>query len=63
MIKLNNEKLVKIKDVKLGDILENGSEVLGCLQLKGNSCNPYYRIWSKELLDWLCYRRTSCLPH
>ena len=53
MVKLNNGDLIPMKKVKLGDILENGSEVLGCLQLKGNECNPYYKIWSKELLDWI----------
>ena len=52
-IKLIDGTRVFMKDVKLGDILENKSEVLGCLQLKGNACNPYYKIWSKEFLDWI----------
>tara|TARA_B100001063_G_C16777954_1_gene567407 strand:- start:10303 stop:11211 length:909 start_codon:yes stop_codon:yes gene_type:complete len=52
-VKLIDGTRVFMKDVKLGDILENKSEVLGLLQLKGNACNPYYKIWSKELLDWI----------
>ena len=52
-IKLQDGNIVKIKDIKLGDILENGSEVLGCLKLKGSKKNPYYKIWSKELLDYI----------
>ena len=52
-IRLADNRQIPMKMVKLGDILENGSEVLGCLQLKGNAANPYYRIWSKELLDWI----------
>ena len=52
-VRLADNRQIPMKMVKLGDILENGSEVLGCLQLKGNAANPYYRIWSKELLDWI----------
>ena len=52
-IKLNSGTKLPMKDVKLGDILENGSEVLGLLRLKGSDCNPYYRLWSKELQDWI----------
>jgi hypothetical protein len=52
-VKLLNGHVVPMKDIKLGDILENKSEVLGCLKLKGNVINPYYKIWSKELLDYI----------
>lgn len=38
-----------MKDLHLGDILENGSEVLGTLRLKGNKDNKYYKIFSKKL--------------
>ena len=41
-------------DIKLGDILENGTEVVGLLQLKGpDKNNPYYKIWSKELGNYI----------
>ena len=48
-IKLKNGKIVKIKDIHLGDILENNSEVYGTLKLKGNEANPYYQLWSRTL--------------
>ena len=48
-IKLKNGKIVKIKDIHLGDILENNSEVYGTLKLKGNKKNPYYQLWSRTL--------------
>ena len=46
---LKNGKTVKIKDISLGDILENGSEVYGKLELKGDKTNPFYKIWSNKL--------------
>ena len=36
-----------MQDIMVGDILENESEVIGVLRLKGGV--PYYRIWSKIL--------------
>jgi len=50
-IKLNNGRIKNIKDVALGDILENGSHVCGTLKLKGGSTNPYYKIWSDILQE------------
>lgn len=50
---LKNGETKKMKNVKLGDILVNGSEVLGCLKLKGNAINPYYKIWSNELKNYI----------
>ena len=52
-IKLKSGKVVKMKDIHLGDILENGSEVYGTLTLKGDIKNPYYRIWSNKLNDYI----------
>jgi len=48
-LKLQNGKMVKIKDIRLGDILENGTKVYGTLKLKGSPDNPYYKIWSRKL--------------
>ena len=39
----------KMCDIKIGDILSNGSAVLGTLELKGSKVNPYYRIYSNML--------------
>ena len=40
-------------DVHLGDVLENGAEVIGKLNLKGSPQNPYYKIWSNKLNDFI----------
>ncbi len=42
-----------ISDISLGDILENGSVVIGLLKLKGSKVNPYYKIWSDDLNDYI----------
>jgi hypothetical protein len=52
-VKLIGGMTVLMKDVKLGDVLENESEVLGLLQLKGNQINPYYRLWSDDLQEYI----------
>jgi len=52
-IKLESGKIVKMKDIHLGDILESGIEVYGTLKLKGSKNNPYYQIWSKKLNEYI----------
>ena len=52
-IKLRNGKTIKMKDIHLGDILENGSEVYGLLNLKGDRLNPFYKLWSYKLNDYI----------
>ena len=52
-IKLKSGKVVKMKDIHLGDILENGTEVYGTLKLKGGKDNPYYQIWSEKLQEYI----------
>ena len=52
-VTLKNGQNKMMKDIKLGDILENGSEVLGCLKLKGNAVNPYYKIWCDKLQRYI----------
>ena len=42
-----------MKDIHLGDILENGTEVYGTLKLKGGKDNPYYQIWSEKLQEYI----------
>ena len=53
IIKLRSGKKKQMKDVSLGEILENGSEVIGVLKLKGDTSNPYYKIWSSQLNDFI----------
>lgn len=52
-IKLKTGEIFQIKDIRLGDILENGAEVYGVLKLKGDPSNPYYRIWSEKLKTYI----------
>ncbi len=52
-LKLKSGKVVKMKDVELGDILENGSEVKAVLRIKGDEYNPFYRIWSEKLNEYI----------
>jgi hypothetical protein len=52
-IKLKNGTLKRIIDIKLGDILENNSEVYGTLRLKGGKDSPYYKIWSDKLNEYI----------
>ena len=52
-LKLKTGKMVKMKDVNLGDILENGSEVIAVLRIKANEDEKYYRIYSETLNDYI----------
>ena len=52
-ITLKSGKRVFIKDIRLGDTLVNGTSVIGTLKLKGDKSNPYYKIWSHELGDYI----------
>ena len=47
---LKNGKIEKMSTIKIGDILVNGSKVMGTLELQGSEENPYYRIYS-DVLD------------
>ena len=56
-IQLKGGKYCAIKDIHLGDVLANGSKVIGTLQLHGTEANTYYKIYSKESTTlYLCYR-------
>ena len=52
-VSLKNGLTKNMKDIHLGDILANGTEVYGTLRLKGGSDNPYYKIWSETLQDYI----------
>ena len=52
-VNLKNGITQKMKDLKLGTILENGAEVYGILTLKGDKENPYYKIWSDKLNEYI----------
>lgn len=52
-IPLDNGKVKKIKDIRIGDKLKNNNEVLATLEIKGNvkTDNYYYKIYSEELRE------------
>lgn len=52
-IKLDSGKLMNIQNINLGDVLENKAIVVGTLKLKGDKQNPYYKIWSETLKDYI----------
>ena len=52
-ITLKSGKKVHIKNINLGDTLSNGAVVVGTLRLKGDKSNPYYKLWSRELEDYI----------
>ena len=45
LLTLESKKQLKIKHIKIGDVLENGSKVTGILKLKNNQ--PMYKLKSK----------------
>tara|TARA_B100000795_G_scaffold253967_3_gene224509 strand:+ start:176 stop:973 length:798 start_codon:yes stop_codon:yes gene_type:complete len=52
-IKLSSGQYKIMKDICLGEILEDGSEVKAVLRIKGNSDTPYYKIYSKKLNEYI----------
>ena len=48
-VQLKNFEVKRMSEIKVGDILENGSIVLGTMQLAGCKENPYYKIYSKQM--------------
>ena len=48
-VNMNDSKIKKMKDIEIGDILENNNKVISVVQIKGDSENPFYKITSKEL--------------
>ena len=42
---LNNNKIIRMKDIKIGDVLENGSKVIGILNIDNKDEKlPFYKI-------------------
>ena len=52
-VKLDSGRFIKMKNINLGDILSNGAKVIGVLKIQGDECNPYYKLWSDELNDFI----------
>ena len=54
-IVLNTGKIKQMKDIEIGDVLENDIEVLATLKIKNQNPenNPYYKIWSDKLGSYI----------
>ena len=50
---LKNGRYVSMSNVNLGDILANGSVILGVLRLKNANNEPYYKIYDNDLSDYI----------
>ena len=48
LIKLNNKKLVEIKDIQVNDVLENGEIVLGIIKIDGEKIEEMYKYESES---------------
>lgn len=62
-IKLLNGGYKSMKDLSLGEILEDGSEVKGILRIKGNENNKYYKIYSEKMNDYIYVTGTHQIMH
>jgi len=62
-IKLLKGGYKSMKDLSLGEILEDGSEVKGILRIKGNEKDKYYKIYSKKLNDYIYVTGTHLIMH
>ena len=52
-IKLLNGKVVLLKDIKLEDVLVNGATVDATMQIKSSEDDPFYKIYSEELEEYV----------
>ena len=54
LIKMQDGKMKKIKNIEIGEFLENDIEVLATLNIKNvHPNNPYYKIWSDKLENYI----------
>jgi hypothetical protein len=52
-MKLNDGSFKNISNLEVGDLLDNNKKVNGIMKLKSNEDNPYYRIYSKDLQQYI----------
>ena len=62
-IKLKSGEIVRMKNLELGDIIENGSEVIAILKIKGNKENPFYKIFSEKLNKYIYVTGSHKIQH
>ncbi len=62
-LRLSTGKIVKMKDIKLGDVLENGSIVEVTMKIDNRKSKiPYYRI-KNDLNDYICVTGSHYIKH
>lgn len=52
-LKIMGGGMKSMKDISLGEILSDGTEVKGILRIKNKSNESYYKIYSQELEDYI----------
>ena len=62
-ITLKSGEIVRMKNLELGDIIENGSEVIAILKIKGNKENPFYKIFSEKLNKYIYVTGSHKIQH
>jgi hypothetical protein len=62
-IKLANGGYKQMKDLNLGEKLTNNIEVIAVLRIKGGEKDKYYKIYSKELNDYIYVTGTHLIMH
>jgi hypothetical protein len=62
-IKLANGTFKSMKDLDLGEKLTNNIEVIAVLRIKGDEKDKYYKIYSKELNDYIYVTGSHLIMH
>jgi len=62
-IKLANGKYKAMKDLDLGEKITKNIEVVAVLRIKGEEKDKYYKIYSKELNDYIYVTGTHLIMH
>ena len=62
-VRLECGELVCMKDLKLGDVLVGGIIVDATMQIRNRSKDPYYKIHSKELGDYIYVTGSHYIKH
>lgn len=53
LVTMNDGSRKKIKDIVIGETLENGVDVIATLKIKGGTEHCFYKIWSDSLNDYI----------
>ena len=48
-VNMNDGKTKKMKNIQIGDVLQNNITVISTIKIQGDPENPFYKIWSDKL--------------